>query len=121
MTTALLDMFTATPQLSAADRRDARKVGLRMASSRSSSPAQRALTATAAERAFANRSHDHMGVAIFMRGSTREEIKELHAAMRAGTNGQLDRPLAYVATTLRKLNWNERREAWRLFGQGLIL
>lgn len=112
-----MEMFTATPQLSAADRRVAMFEGRQFAKAetgRKSGP-------SASQIAFAHRSLEHMGIAIIMGGSTREELHWLHNGMRAGTDRQLDRPLAMLAENLRSLSWGERREAWRLFGQGFVL
>lgn len=121
MTIALLDIFTATPQLNKSERRKALYEGRQFAKAAATPPQRQRGAYSADQRTFAHRSHAHMGIAVFMGGLTRDEIATLHSAMRQGTDARLEYPLPYVAKTLRSLNWNERREAWRLFGQGLIL
>lgn len=122
MTVALLEAFTSTPQLSKAERRKAMHEGEQFAKAAALPPAQRQRgTYSDKQLAFAGLSRAHMAIAVFMGGLTRDELGCLHSAMRQGTEARLEYPMPYVAKTLRSLNRNERREAWRLFGQGFIL
>lgn len=115
---SLVEIFTARPRLSAADRRQARLEGRQLA--KAATTPERA-GVTAAQMAFAHRSPEHLGVAIIMRGSTRDELRQLRHGMRDGIESHLDYTLSSIARELRSLPSSDRHEAWRLFGQGFSL
>lgn len=69
--------------------------------------------------AFAQRGHDHLTVYFIFANCTAAQAARLRKAMQEGadTSGW-EWPLTHAPKIIQRLNWNDRQEAWRLFGEG---
>lgn len=72
------------------------------------------------QRRFAQRSHDHMTLAVVMGPVSRSKLAAVAASLRMGLPGDhLPYPRDFLVKKLRTFSEDEQGEAWELFGKGI--
>src|SRR3546814_7734816 len=71
------------------------------------------------QRRFAQRSHDHMTLAVVMGPIAATKLVPVAVTLKMGLPGDhLPYPRDFLVKKLRTFNEDEQSEAWELFGQG---
>lgn len=74
---------------------------------------------TPKQRAFAQQGHDHLTVYFIFSEMTAKQASRLREAMAQGDPvSDWPWPMTHADAIMRRLSWNDRQEAWRLFGEG---